>query len=92
MPVLNERRRQINEEFNLVVGTNLRHFRLRRDLTQAEVAEAASMDITTLSRIEQGVRSINLREATCIAKLLDVTIEALCRRQRHVHYGVNNHE
>jgi transcriptional regulator with XRE-family HTH domain len=86
LPQLNEKRRVINDEFNMIVGVNIKRLRQRHDLTLAQLAEAADMDATVLNRIEMGIRSIKLRDAKCIAIYCGVPVESLYKKQRGVSY------
>jgi DNA-binding XRE family transcriptional regulator len=86
VPALNEERRALNAEFNTVVGTNVYVFRMRKDLTQKDLAHHAGMDQTVLNRVEYGERSLKLREALCIAKALCIRVEALTRRHDDIEY------
>jgi transcriptional regulator with XRE-family HTH domain len=56
--------------------TRLREWRLRRLLTQEELAEKAGVGVTTIVRIEagQGARISTLRK---LAQALDITAEQL---------------
>ncbi len=62
------------------VGENVRRGRRRRDLTQEQLAEAASLDVRFIRRVERG--SVNLRFDTVIrvAEALDVEPGALLRK------------
>lgn len=73
MPTLDEDRNEINGEFDLVVGENIRVRRLALGKTQAQVAEAAEMDVTKLSRIENGLRTLTFREGLAVCKVLRLT-------------------
>lgn len=86
MPALNEDRREINEEFNLIVATNLRLLREANGATLAACAAAADMDMTVLSRIESTERTIKFREAVELAKYLGVDVEYLSTKHRGVSY------
>jgi len=70
MPVLDEDRNEVNSEFDLIVGSNIRTRRLALGMTQAQVAEAADMDVTKLSRIEKGERTLTFREGLAVAHAL----------------------
>jgi transcriptional regulator with XRE-family HTH domain len=87
MPALNEERRQVNEEFNWIVGVNVFTFRTNRDMMQKELANHAGMDQSVLHRVESGQRGLKLREAICIAKALGVRVEALTRQHSGIEYG-----
>jgi transcriptional regulator with XRE-family HTH domain len=87
MPALNEQRRVVNDDFNLVVGANIKRWRLSNGLTLMELAAVADMDFSVLNRIENGERSIKFREATCIAHHFGVKVESLCKKQSGVSYN-----
>lgn len=87
MPQLNEERRIVNAEFDRIVGTNVLTFRMRRDITQKDLAHRAHMDQTVLNRVEFGERSLKFREAICIAKALRVRVEALTREHDDIYYS-----
>ncbi len=80
MPALNEARRAVNEEFDIIVGTNVRRFRTRREVLVVDLADAAFMDPTVLTRVEAGDRSLKLREAVEIARHLGIKVESLYKR------------
>jgi ribosome-binding protein aMBF1 (putative translation factor) len=86
LPALNEERRAVNAEFDCVAGTNVLVFRLRRDMTQKDLANHAHMDQTVLNRVEVGQRSLKFREAVCIAKALGLRVETLTRRHNDIDY------
>jgi transcriptional regulator with XRE-family HTH domain len=86
LPALNQDRRALNDEFNWIVGVNIRRLRQRHELTLAQLAGAVDMDTTLLNRIEMGERSIKLRDAKCIALYLGVPVETLYKKQRGVSY------
>ena len=81
-----EERRQVNAEFDWIVGTNVLAFRSRRDMTQKDLAHHAGMDNTVLNRVEIGQRSLKFREAICIAKALGVRVETLTRQHDDIDY------
>lgn len=86
MPALNEDRRAVNEAFDLIVGTNVYEFRMRRDMTQKDLAHQADMDQTVLNRVEFGTRSLKFREAVQIAKALGLRVETLTRQHADIYY------
>ena len=86
MPALNESRRAVNAEFDLIVGTNVYEFRMRKDITQKDLANHANMDQTVLNRVEFGQRSLRFREAVCIAAALGLRVETLTRQHSNITY------
>ena len=62
------------------IGATIRSTRLRRTLTQEQLAEkAGGLDRKTISRIENGVMSPILDHLLLIADALDVPLAALVR-------------
>jgi transcriptional regulator with XRE-family HTH domain len=59
------------------VRVRLRSLRNDRGLTLAEVAAAAGMDTSTLSRLESGARRLTLAHLPSLARALGVTADAL---------------
>lgn len=86
MPALNQERRVLNAEFDLIVGTNVLTFRTRAGVNQTELAHYANMDNTVLNRVEIGQRSLKFREAIAIARALGIRAEALTRQHKGIAY------
>jgi transcriptional regulator with XRE-family HTH domain len=59
------------------VRRRLREFRAERGLTLQQVAEKASIDVSTLSRLEAGKRRLALDHLPALAAALDVSTDAL---------------
>ena len=53
-------------------GETLRALRLRKGLTQEELASAASLDRTYISGCERGVRNVSLKNIYKLARALGV--------------------
>jgi DNA-binding XRE family transcriptional regulator len=86
LPALNEDRRAVNEAFNYIVGTNVYVFRMRKEMTQKDLAHHADMDQTVLNRVEIGQRSLKFREAIAIAKALRTRVETLTQQHDDIDY------
>jgi transcriptional regulator with XRE-family HTH domain len=70
--MLDDERNTVNVEFDVIVGDNIRRLRLKRGLSQASLAERANIDVTRLSRVENGQRRLSFREAMAICDTLHV--------------------
>ena len=79
MPALDETRLGRHRMFDWHVGINIRYLRIRLEVEQRELARLADMDVTQLSRVEAGQRSLKFKEAIAIAKVLGVTPNRLTR-------------
>ena len=77
MPVLDADRNEVNAEFDSVVGHNIRCRRMYLGITQAVLAERAGMDVSKLSRIENGQRTLTFREGMAVCKVLRLSATSL---------------
>jgi transcriptional regulator with XRE-family HTH domain len=66
-----------DEPVDARVRRRLREFRAERGLTLQQVAERASLDISTLSRLEAGKRRLALDHLPALAAALGVSADAL---------------
>ena len=57
---------------NRLVGKRIRELRKSCGMTQAELAEAAELEVETISRLEQGTRGVTLDSIDRIARALGV--------------------
>ena len=66
-----------NESIAERVRLRLRELRTERGLTLGEVAAAANLDTSTLSRLESGKRRLSLDHVPALAAALDVSTDEL---------------
>ena len=59
------------------VGPRLKHLRLRRDITLADLAEETGISASTLSRLETGLRRPTLEQLLPLARAYGVTLDEL---------------
>jgi transcriptional regulator with XRE-family HTH domain len=59
------------------VGPRLKHLRLRRDLTLTDLAAETGISVSTLSRLEAGLRRPTLEQLLPLARAHGVTIDEL---------------
>lgn len=79
MPALVESRLNRHRAFDWNTGINVKYLRLLNDMEQKHLAEIADMDVSQLSRVESGQRSLKFKEGMAIAKALGVRPERLTR-------------
>jgi transcriptional regulator with XRE-family HTH domain len=72
-----EQSRAIEEPVDARVRRRLREFRMERGLTLQQVADLASIDVSTLSRLESGKRRLALDHLPALAGALGVSADAL---------------
>ncbi len=69
--------KEVDQKLLSKFGENVRKKRLKRNMTQLDLAVKAEMDIRTLQRIEKAELSIRLVTAVRLAKALKVSVEEL---------------
>ena len=79
MPTLDDTRLGRHRQFDWHVGINIRYLRIVKEIEQQELAKLVDMDVSQLSRVESGTRSLKFKEAIAIAKVLGVDTERLTR-------------
>jgi transcriptional regulator with XRE-family HTH domain len=79
MPALDGPRLGRHRTFDWHVGTNIRYLRIIKEIEQQSLAKYADMDVSQLSRVETGQRSLKFKEGLAIAKMLGVKPERLTR-------------
>lgn len=60
-----------------IFGRNLRHARLERGMTQKDVAEYTTRTTTYISRVERGVCSTTIDNASLLAEAVGVPLKTL---------------
>ena len=83
MPTLDDTRLSRHREFDWHVGINIRYLRILKDIDQKDLAELVDMDVTQLSRVENGRRSLKFKEAMAIARVFGVRPDRLIREVMH---------
>lgn len=71
-----------DDPIDLRVRRRLRQLRTERGLTLQQVAERASIDVSTLSRLEAGRRRLAIDHLPALAAALDVTTDELLATAR----------
>ncbi len=64
------------------VGPRLKHLRMTRDVTLSELAEETGISVSTLSRLEAGLRRPTLEQLLPLARAYRVTLDALVNAPR----------
>ena len=57
------------------IGRQIRATRLRRKMTQAQLAEAADLSVPYISHVERGKKRVSLDALLRISQALDVTVD-----------------
>ena len=58
-------------------GKKVREIRLKKDMSQADLAKILDVHVTYISGIERGVRNMSLKNIEKLAKALGVSIKNL---------------
>lgn len=79
MPAIDVDRHKRAEEFNTLVGTNIRELREKREVSGVKLAELADISRSHLTRVEHGERGLTFQQAIAIADALGVGVRRLVR-------------
>ena len=66
-----------------VFGTNLKHYRLKKGLSQEKLAEISGLHRTYISDIERFKRSISLKRIQSIADALEIETYKLFKENKN---------
>ena len=67
-------------DFDRLIGENIRQYLEKAYLTQAQLAEKIGVGVSFISRIERGEKSMKLQTLRSIAGALDASCDALDRK------------
>ena len=62
---------------HIFIGKKIKEFRLKKNLTQENLAEQVELSVTYICMIETGRKHISLQKIVQIADALDVTVDKL---------------
>ena len=65
----------------IVFSNNLKEHRLKRNLTQQQLADRVGLTHQAISNYENDIRNINLDILVALAKILDVRIDDLITKE-----------
>lgn len=68
---------EAEQEFNRQLGQNLKKWRMKRGITQADLAEATGYGRTSITNIESGIQQPDVLRLLDLAKALGVAVEDL---------------
>jgi len=60
-------------------GKKVKEIRLKKDMSQADLAKILDVHFTYISGIERGLRNMSLKNIDKLAKALEVSIEKLIK-------------
>ena len=63
----------------LAFGASIKFLRLKKGLSQRELAKRSGLDVTYISGIERGVRNPSLKSLESVAKGLGCSISETCK-------------
>jgi len=61
------------------LGENIKHIRLRRQLSQGDICRALDMDRSYMSAIESGKKNVTIAVLEKLASALDVSVDELLK-------------
>ena len=65
------------------MANNVRNTRLKKGLTQSQLAGLAGISRVAITKVELGKRNFSLQTAQKVAAALDVTIDELMRKENN---------
>ncbi len=65
----------MNNNYAIKLGQKLKDFRLKKNLTQIEIAEKAEINSNYYAKVERGEVKVSMELASKIAKVLGVKLE-----------------
>ena len=68
-----------SDNWQAIFGQEVRTARLKRDMTQAEVADLAGMNLAYLGKIENGEKNVTLDTMKKLTAVLDLDLSLLFR-------------
>lgn len=63
------------------IGENIKRFRIKKGMTQAELAQKIGITQTMIGHIERGAKVPSLIVALDIAEVLECTVEEMCKEE-----------
>ena len=75
------------ENLMKIVGNNLRFYRMKRNMTQEELAEKVGVSISFCANIERGKKGVSMFALRDFADALDITVNQLlydCKDNQHI--------
>ena len=71
----------MHDELLLKIGQSVRYIRIKKNLSQEELAYRAELNINSISTLERGINNIKIKTLYKIAEALNVDIDEIlhCR-------------
>lgn len=82
MPAIDQRRMVRRNEFDVVVGVNIRRLREQMGMSQAQLGQVADMSSSQISRLEKGERTLDLWQALKLTTIFNCQIGHLTAKFR----------
>jgi len=79
-------RKNVNIDFLILFGSNLKIIRESKGLTQAQLAIDCCFDVSVISRIERGVVNTSLSNLNTIANALNISLKDFFSEGFDVHH------
>ena len=71
-------------ELQKMIGHNVQRYRMKRNLTQEELATQVNINASAITRIENGQRMMSIPTLTAVADALGVSCDSLLRQEEHI--------
>ena len=67
----------MHDELLLKIGQSVRYIRIKKNLSQEELAYRAELNINSISTLERGINNIKIKTLCKIAEALNVDIDEI---------------
>lgn len=67
----------MKDELLFKIGQSVRYLRMKRGLSQEELAFKADLNMNSISTLERGINNVKIKTLYAIANALDVKIEEI---------------
>lgn len=68
-------------ELQKIIGTNVQRYRLKRRMTQEDLATKVNINASAITRIENGQRMMSIPTLTAVAKALGISCDSLLQTE-----------
>lgn len=67
----------MRDELLFKIGQSVRYLRLKKGISQEELAFRANLNLNSISTLERGLNNVKIKTLYCIAYALEVKIEEI---------------
>ncbi len=65
------------DDFDMKIGVHIKNARMKKGITQEQLAELSDLSTNHISKVERGMCSVKLKNISKICKVLDLSLDIL---------------